>query len=232
MKIDLKKYMTERDQLRAQKKNPGPLLTLSRQYGCEANEVTIKLLNRINQRLTEKSVNARAWKYISKEIIQEAASELKLSEERLTKRVLQHHEHGGIMDAMFSSLSTAKNLKDKTIIQKINEIIQTYAHDGKVIIVGRGGAMLTRSIPLSLHVRIFAPFEWRVAFIADKHKLSQLEAEERVRINDQERITWTEHLTGQTFDEHLFDILLNRQTLSSDEMVDIIYHLMIKKALI
>lgn len=136
------------------------------------------------------------------------------------------------MDAMFSSLSTAKNLKDKTIIQKINEIIQTYAHDGKVIIVGRGGAMLTRSIPLSLHVRIFAPFEWRVAFIADKHKLSQLEAEERVRINDQERITWTEHLTGQTFDEHLFDILLNRQTLSSDEMVDIIYHLMIKKALI
>ncbi len=47
MKIDLKNYMEERDRLREEKRKPGPVVTLSRQYGCEANKVTIKLLARI-----------------------------------------------------------------------------------------------------------------------------------------------------------------------------------------
>lgn len=232
MKIDLKKYMNERDQLRAQKKDPGPIVTLSRAYGCEANDITVKLLHHINKHLQGKSASAKLWKYINKEIINDAAVALKLPAERIEQRVVQHHEHSGAMDQMFSSLGGKWGLTDKTIIKKVNEIIQTYAHQGKVIIVGRGGAMLTRSIPRSIHVRLLAPFDWRVTFIADKYQLSQMEAEARVKENDQQRRLWTEHLSGKPFDEYLFDVHLNRKTMSTDEMADIIFNMMIKRNLI
>jgi cytidylate kinase len=232
MKIDLKKYMNERDQLRAQKKDPGPLVTISRAYGCEANDITLRLLRRVNKRLSEKSVNAKPWGYINKEIIQDAAKALKLPVERVEQRVVQHHEHSGMMEQMLTSMGGAWSLTDKAIISKVNEIIQTYAHDGRVIIVGRGGAMLTRCIKKSVHVRIFAPTDWRVSFIANKYQLSQIEAEEKVRQHDLERRQWAEHLSGQVFDEHLFDLLLNRKTMNTDEMVDIIFNMMVKRELI
>jgi cytidylate kinase len=232
MKIDLKKYMNQRDQLRAQKKDPGPLVTISRQYGCEANDVTIKLLTRINRHLETQSVNAKPWRYISKEIIEDASKELKLPLERLEKRVLQHQDKSGVMNQVFASLSTSRNLSDREIIQKVNEIIQTYAHDGRVIIVGRGGNALTRNIERSLHFRIFAPLEWRVEYVANKYQLSRMEAEEQVRVNDEERIKWVEHLTAKPYDHCRFDLLLNRSTLNANEMVDTIFTLMRQRHLI
>lgn len=232
MKIDLKKYMNERDQLRAQKKDPGPIVTLSRAYGCEANDITVKLLHHINKHLESKSASAKLWKYINKEIINDASAALKLPAERIEQRVVQHHEHTGTMGQMFASLGGKWGLSDKEIIKKVNEVIQTYAHDGKVIIVGRGGAMLTRCIPRSIHIRLFAPFEWRAAYIADKYRLSQMEAETRVIENDQQRRLWTEHLSGKPFDEYLFDVLLNRKTMNTEEIVDIIFNMMIKRNLI
>jgi cytidylate kinase len=230
MKIDLKKYMEDRDRVRDLQKDPGPVLTISREYGCEANDITVKLLARINRLLDTKSVNATHWRYISKEIIEESARELKLTPERLEHRVV-HHTVGGL-DDMFSSFSNSYNLSDTKIIDKVKELIHTYASEGRVIFIGRGGAMMTRAIPKSVHVRLYAPFAWRATMVAQKHKLSQMEAEELVRSMDNQRTLWTEHLTGKTFDTSIFDMMLNRSTLSIGEIVDTIFSLMQKRALI
>ena len=211
------------------KKDPGPLLTISREYGCEANDITIKLLARINHLLDTKSVNARHWDYISKEIIELSAKELKLTPERLEHRIV-HHNSGGL-DDVFSSFSSSYSLTDKKIIEKVKDIIETYAQQGRVIIVGRGGAALTRNIPKAIHVRLYAPYEWRVNRAIEKHRLSKNEAEELVRSMDRERRLWTENLAGKYFDASCFDLMLNRSTLSMDEIVDTIFSLMQRRGL-
>ena len=83
MKIDLKKYFNERDKLLEEEKRngliPGPVLTISREYGCEAEIIARKLLLNLNNQ----NGNKPKWKIISKEILDQSAEKLKLNLERV-----------------------------------------------------------------------------------------------------------------------------------------------------
>jgi len=223
MKIDLKKYMTERDRVRELKNAPGPVLTLSRQYGCEANKIALKLL----ARLSDISVG---WQYINKEIINESAKILNLAPDRLAQRVLSHGQ--SMVSDVFSSFSNQYTITDKKIVEKVREIIETYAKKGKVIIVGRGGSAIIRNRPLALHVRLVASLAYRSQVISAKQKLTDEEARLLIRQVDTDRELWSEHLSHQAYDPYLFDLSLNRQTLTENEIVDIILRMMKSRKMI
>ncbi len=75
MKIDLRKYLEERDHMHRSLLRDGPVLTVSRAYGCEANRLVRLLIHRINE-LGPGALKKHQWKYISKEVIDECAFEL------------------------------------------------------------------------------------------------------------------------------------------------------------
>ena len=54
----------------------GPIITISRAYGCPAKVVAQDLSLRLNTRLL--GTKTKRWKWISKEILDESAKELKL----------------------------------------------------------------------------------------------------------------------------------------------------------
>ncbi len=223
MKIDLKKYMNERDNMRNLRKKPGPVVTISREYGCEANDIAIKLIRKIANS-QEGKITKKPWKYISKEVIDESAKALKLSPNRLEKRVIAHGTNP--VNDILNGLSGSYGLTDKEIIDYVVDIIELYAREGNVIIIGRGGSTITQAIPSSIHIRLIGPLEWRIRQVAEKKGMDPTEARAHIMLRDHDRRMWTEHLTDKAFSLDLFDVVYNRKTLSSEEIVDSIFRFM------
>lgn len=96
-------------------------------------------------------------------------------------------------------------------------IILALGATGEVILIGRGAAcMLPRHS--TLHVRVVAPLEHRVAYLGQWMRLTAEEAGEEVRLRDQRRAEFLRtHFRRNINDVYQYDLLLN-STLLGEEL--------------
>ena len=228
MKVDLKNYLDTRDRIREYEINPGPVVTISRAFGCEATPVAIKLLKRI-ENASDTRLNQN-WKIISKEILNDAAKELHVNPVKIEK--LMDSKGESTIGSMFSSLGNFYGLSDKKIIETLSDVINHYAHQGKAVIIGRGGAYIAKKIPQSLHIKLQAPFDWRVNQIQEKRKITKNEAKIAVMEMDTKRTAWVDHLTHGKADLSVYDVIFNRQTMTDEMIVDTLINLLLDKKMI
>ncbi|MFY0685606.1 MAG: cytidylate kinase-like family protein [Cyclobacteriaceae bacterium] len=222
MKIDLKNYMENRDQLVNLSREPGPVVCISRSFGCHATPIVNQLITQINHAV-EHNENSKHWRYVSKEILEEGAHLLGIDPKKVEQKV---EANPGSLNDVFSSLSHHYNLSNKLVVQTVREVVEAYIREGNVIVVGRGGSSLTQQVPNALHIRLDAPIGWRADQVSLRRGMSETDAIELIEKMDHKRILWAEHLSDLTFDESLFDLILNRKTLSDLEIVDIIFNMM------
>jgi cytidylate kinase len=90
-----------------------------------------------------------------------------------------------------------------------------------VVIVGRGTqAILARRSDV-LRVRVVAPFEQRVATVAQRDDLSLEQAQRKVKCMDRQRDQYlrrVEHCDPN--DLHLYDVIINTGMIAIDDAVD------------
>ena len=96
------------------------------------------------------------------------------------------------------------------------------AHEGHVIIVGRGGVAITHDIPRSLHVMLEAPLEWRTLRVAENYQISQEEAKKNAIEIDKKRKEFRDYFQGKESDYTWFDLTINCMAFSIEEIVHII----------
>jgi cytidylate kinase len=96
-------------------------------------------------------------------------------------------------------------------------IILALGATGEVILIGRGAAhMLPRHS--TLHVRVVAPHEDRIAYMAQWLRLTVDEASEQVRLRDARRAEFLQsHFRRDVNDVYQYDLLLN-STLLGEEL--------------
>jgi len=228
MKIDLKKYMNNRDDIRISNTKPGPIVTISRQYGCPANQITVKLLHRIAE-LNDELISESNWKYISKEIIEDAAAELNLPVMKLEKRLSDKTQN---MMEVFSGFSQHYSIRNDRIIDTLKSIMDTYVLKGKLIILGRGGAALNQHVKDALHIRLIGSRNWRAMQIMESKSLDLRTALQLVDKVDEERLYFTEKISDRKFGKELFHVVFNCEKLSESEIVDSIIRLMLERKLV
>lgn len=220
MKIDLIKYLTDKvEKEKKEIKEPGPVITISRDYGCPGKKVAEKLVEEINKKMIVKGKDIR-WRYVTKEILAEAAKELEMEPEKL--EYVFDYETKSILDDIIASHTYKYYKSDKKIRNTIKKVIRNIATEGNVVIVGRGGVAITRDIAKSLHIKLEAPLEWRVIRVAEKHNISFEDARERVLEIDKKRAEFRELFEGKDTDYTTFDITFNCMTLSIEEIALII----------
>lgn len=196
---------------------PGPVITISRQFGCYATLIAEKLTKKI-------SINSlHPWDYITKEIIEDAAKKLKL-EERDIAHIFGADDVGFLGD-LIVSFSNKKYKSDAVIKKTIQSVVRKYAEQGNCIIVGRAGCIIAEDIEKSLHVRLSAPLKYRIKANQKKYNISYKEAKELVEDTDRKRIQFMKYFKGDKPDEEIFDLILNREKLSDDEIVETILKL-------
>ncbi len=192
----------------------GPVITISRQYGCYATEIAIKL----TKMMTKYSPNA--WDYITKEVLEESAKKLEVSVHEIA-HIFGADEKSFLSDIMVSF--STKNYKSDSVIRKtIHSVVRTYAEQGNCVIVGRAGCVIAKDIKKSLHVKLIAPVEYRMNFIKSRFNLSEKKAYNMVLETDKKRDIFMNFFRGNLPDDEIFDLILNREKLNDTEIIDTI----------
>lgn len=221
MKLDLLKYMSERLQDDSEDyRESGPVITISRLYGCPAKAVSQKLSELLNCKLAAKGFKDIEWHFVTKEILNEAARELEMDPVKI--EYIFDSEKKSLIEEIITSHTQKYYKSDRKIRNTVAKVIRNMAIEGHVIIVGRGGVAITRDMPRSLHINLEAPLDWRKLRVAEKYNISFSEAEKTIHDIDKSRKELREYFQGKNTDYTQFDITFNCMTLSIDEIASII----------
>jgi len=219
MRGDLISYLRQRYAEReSEQQGEGPVITLSREYGCAAKIVAQKLTEKLSQK-KDKWGKTHGWKWYSKEILEESAKQLQLDPSEIAH--VFKYEKRSSLEEFFNSF-THYYPSDKKIRNTIAKVIREIALQGHAIIVGRGGIAITRDIPRSLHIHLHAPLEWRAIRISERYNCSLEEAKAQCIDIDKKREEFKNYFEGKGTDYTWPDLTINCMTLTIEEIVEII----------
>jgi cytidylate kinase len=203
--------------------NDGPVITLSRLTGCDARQVAATLVEQLN-----KKFNTTKWRWVDKDIIYSIAKELNTD----TQRVENFYK--GIELSKLSEMIMALSggfISDLRVKKAIRDVVLSMCKEGHIVLVGRGGVSIACDIADSLHIRLVAPFYWRVQNIMKKMLMTMDKAEKYVIETDEKRFNLIHaFLEKKPLNiDYLFDASINRNTFNIDETADLILSMYEKK---
>ena len=220
MHIDLLKYTSDRIHQEDERfREAGPVITISREYGCPAKILAGRLAEELTKKLFVKGKDIK-WKYVTKEIMAESARTLEVDPDKI--KYVFDYEQKSMIDGIISAQFNKYYKSERKIRNTIAKVIRNMAYEGNVIIVGRGGVAIAHDIPKSLHIMLEAPLEWRTLRVAENYHISQTEARKTALEVDKKRKEFREYFQGKNTDYTQFDLTFNCMTFSIEEIVQVI----------
>jgi cytidylate kinase len=210
-------------------RSPGPVLTISRQCGCDGTSLAQQLAVRLNEYYLPIGAKSN-WKVISKEILESAARELETHADNI--KFIFKSEQRTLIEDFMQSVTSKDYQSEWKIKQSIKNVIRDFATDGFSIILGRGGAQITRDINNALHVKLVAPFNWRVERFMQNNDMSKIAAVKKVKEIDSNREKLIQMLYVGCSHEMCYDVTFNIERFPQSQLVSDIIHLMQQKKLI
>lgn len=201
-------------------------VTISREYGSGGGEVATRLAARLG------------WKLVDHEVVAQVASELGVTEEEAED--LDEHAQGlvarilsGMQGAEYSLMvsPTTPVSYDNEYRTAVTHVVQAAAEAGHVVIVGRGSQVILADRRDVLHVRIVAPLEKRIEYVARREELDESEATRRINMKDRDRSRYLHaHYKCGPDEPHLYDLVVNTGVLDLDSIVDMVSLALERKA--
>ena len=201
-------------------------ITVSREYGSGGGEIAARLARKLG------------WQLIDHAVIEQAASELgvykteveKHDEEyvestlsRILNRIQNFVTSIPAPTAAPGSASSPPAIETLAYQDTIRHIITAAANTGRVVIVGRGGQVLLADRREVLHIRVVAPLELRVAYVARREGLAMDAARTRAQAKDRARGRYMQtQYHCQHEDPHFYDLVIDIAVLDLDSAVDLI----------
>jgi cytidylate kinase len=194
----------------------GPVITISRLTGCDARQVAATLVDDLNNKYSMSK-----WKWLDKDIIYDIAKELNTD----TQRVENFYK--GIALSNISEMIMAFSggfISDLRVKKAIRDVVLSICKEGYIVLVGRGGVSIAHDIVNALHIRLVAPFYWRVENVMKKKSMDLEAAEEYVVDNDEKRFNLIHAFMDKkpANIDYLFDATINRYSFTIKEISEII----------
>jgi cytidylate kinase len=201
----------------------GPVITISRLTGCDARQVAAILADDLNHKF-----GISKWKWVDKDIIYAIAKELNTD----TQRVENFYK--GIELSNLSEMIMAFSggfVSDLRVKKAIRDVVLSMCKEGYIILVGRGGVSIAHEITDSLHIRLIAPFYWRVENVMKKKGMNIERAEKFVVDTDEKRFNLIlDFMDKKPINiDYLFDATVNRSSFTLQELSDLILSMYEKK---
>ncbi len=126
------------------------------------------------------------------------------------------------LEEQLDRLLREQNLSRHPAVLDMARIILALGAAGEVVLVGRGAGCVLPSSS-TLHVRVMAPLQDRIAYMAQWLRLTTEEAAEQVRLRDSRRAEFiATHFQRQPGDIYQYDLLLNSSLLGEDLCAELI----------
>jgi len=194
---------------------PGPLITISREVGCNGVKLAHKIITRLNKRHL-----GPEWKVLSKEVFFQSAKELNMKPDEV-RRVFKYSDNYTLNDIL-NAFGNKKFKSERKVIKTVNEVIHSLAEEGFCIIVGRAAHIIAQDIQNALHLRLFAPLGYRIKTIMDNNHLNYEEAIEFINKVEKERKSFRKAIRNEVEESDIFDMYINRASFQDNETIDII----------
>lgn len=212
---------------------PGPFLTISRQAGCSAQRIAIKLSKILTgYSFMSETKTDIVWEWVDKKVfsgvVHEMIDEIKGNEYDDSAEAISFLSEV----AHAFATETIYDISDVNLIQTLKGIICRLANQGRMIIVGRSAGVILKDVPNKLNIRLEAPAEWRINRIMQIKDLSQAEAAEYINRADAKRDSFIEKVIGRKAENNDFDIIFNYASLEDDEIVDAVITILRNKKII
>jgi cytidylate kinase len=222
----LLKYLNQRFSLEnlPEKKEgiPGPVITISREVGCNGVKFAKKLVSYLN----EKKIYSE-WKVLSKEIFFQSARELDMEPEKV--RSIFKQEDSYAFNDILKAFGTHRFKSEQKITRTVKDVIRTFAINGFCVIVGRAGHIIAHDIKNALHLRMVAPLEYRIKTIMENNRLNREEAINFIFKVEKERKSFRKAIGDVSMEEDLFDLFINRSSFSDEDTIELILQAAEKK---
>ncbi len=212
---------------------PGPFLTISRQAGCSAQRIAIKLSKILTgySYMSETKTDAE-WKWVDKtvfsDVVDEMIEEVKAGNYEDADEAINFLKE---VERAFSD-ETIYDISDENLIQTLKGIICRLANQGRTIIVGRSAGVILKDVPNKLNIRLEAPTEWRIHRVMQLKDLSWAEAEDYIVKADKKRDSFIEKIIGRKAENNDFDVIFNYASLEDDQIVDAVINILKNKKII
>lgn len=209
-------------------------VTISREYGSGGGEIAARLARLLG------------WRLVDHEIIAQVARELEVPETVVAAR--DEYVEGNLLRVLkriwrpaatasappvgeAPSFVPSQPVQQPPFEEAIHHVIKAAANASHVVIVGRGGQVLLADQRDVLHVRVLAPLDQRVAYVARREGLSVDAARARIQVKDRDRARYMQmQYRCQQTDPRLYDLVVNTSVLDLDSVVDLIYRALKHKA--
>ncbi len=212
---------------------PGPIVTISRQAGCSAQRIAIKLSKILTgYSYMSDTKKDMVWEWVDKRVFS-----------REVKEIINEIENGKYEDekdaikmlnevAIAFSNETIYEILDEKLIQILKGVICRLAYKGRKIIVGRSAGVILKNVPNKLNIRLEAPTEWRINRIMQIKEFSQAKAVAYINDMDTKRDSFIEKIIGRKAQNNDFDVIFNYASLEDDEIVDAVINILRNKNII
>lgn len=207
-----------------EKKEPGPFITISRQYGCDGYALGDLLVKKLDERADDSK-----WRVFKKELLKQLAQDTGLTQEVVEKERLSKPS---LLKDFFRGMRHRGIPDGYEIRNKITIMVRTAAFEGHAVIIGQGGTAATADLDGGLSVRIEGPKEWRIARVSVREKLTRQGAVARIEEVERRRKHLREIYEQKNPREPAFNLLLDNSIFSIDQLADQIIFAMEQKKLI
>lgn len=194
---------------------PGPVITISREVGCNGLVVANDLAERLN-----KKHRPSHWQVLSKEIFLKSAKELSLETDHVRRIFKQSDKF--IFEDILKAFNNRNYKSEQKIINTVIDVVRSFAIDGFCILVGRAGHIIASDIENALHLRFTAPLEYRIKNIQNNNDLNRDEAIRFIAKVEKERMAFRKVIKAETSHDEIFDLSINRASFTSQQAIDMI----------
>lgn len=204
------------------------VITISRQYGCGGSEIAA----RVSQRL--------GYTYVDKQIIAEAAEKSGLPvNSGEVEFVAYHSELGNFIDrllfpgpARVAQISVRGDDEDSVFVEDLDRVsalnlvrnaIYAAYQRGNAVIVGRGGQAVLQNMTEVLHVRMIAPFPYRLLHLKQSRGLDVEEASRLIAQHDRRTAAYLKEVFSIDWnDPLLYHMVINTARWEPDVAASLI----------
>ena len=199
-----------RDQIEHRKRLNCFTITLSREFGCEAYPLAVKL-----KELLEKSTK-EDWNIFDRDLIEKLRVENGLNEELLPNL----GNRAEFIEELIAKRQPS--WKNKSEAYKfLAKAVYSISSEGRAIIVGCGAAMITQDIRRAYHFRLIASEKFRIKSIARRTDVPYSEAEKVVSTRHKERKRFFKNfLQSEVIDLNYYHAVYNNDKLSVERIAE------------
>lgn len=200
--------------LPSSRKIKAPFITVSREPGSGGKLIAERVAKHLNYKFFDTEIIAR----IAKNKMEEKEFEDLYDEKELS-----------LIDEILTSFVMPNLMPQDKFVRELENKIKNVTTRGKCVILGRGSNFFTDQVS-GFHVRITAPFDYRVEKTVMYEYLSEKDARARVKMVSDERNKFVEKYFEKNIDDNeYYDLILNRAHYSLEDAVAIIIHAFKKK---